>query len=131
MTFVNAFRDGGFAMWWVLGADCAFVVVLGIGLAVTYLLRGSGAKWAAVAGVAACAVLPALLGWGGYAYSMSRVTAAVQYADPEFKALLLEVGTKEAMNNAWFGLGSLGCTVPGVLLAVGVAAMAKPAAKVE
>jgi len=131
MTLVNAFRDGGFAMYWVLGADCAFVVVLGIGLAVAYLQRGSGAKWAAVAAVAACAVLPALLGVGGYEYAMTRVTEAVQYADPEFKALLLEVGTKEAMNNAWFGLGSLGCTVPGLLLVVGVAAMVKPGAKVE
>lgn len=131
MTLINAFRDGGFAMWWVLGADCAFVVVLGIGLAVAYLLRGSGAKWAAVAAVAACAVLPALLGWGGYAYSISTLTEAVQYVNPESRARVVEIGTKEAMNNAWFGLGSLGCTVPGLLLVVGVAAMAKPGAKVE
>jgi hypothetical protein len=98
---------------------------------VAYLLHGSAAKWAVVAGVAACAVLPALLGWGGYAYSMSRVEQAVQYADPEFKAQLMEAGTEEAMNNTWFGLGSLACTVPGLLLLVGVAAFAKPAAKVE
>lgn len=128
MGLVSAFRDGGSTMYWVLGADCGFVVALGIGLAVALLLRGSTAKWAAVAAVALFAMLPALVGWGGYEYAMSNVADAVQHADPEFKALLLEVGTKEAMNNAWFGLGSLGCTVPGLLLVVGVAALAKRAA---
>ncbi len=109
---LQAFEEGGWPMYLVLAVDSCFAVVAVVALALAVALRGSTVGKVAAAGLGACALLPLLIGVGGYTWGMQRVTEAVTYADPEFREQLMVVGRSEAMNNLWFGAGSLMCTLP-------------------
>lgn len=103
-------------MYLVLAVDSGFIVITLGALVIALVLRGSTAAKVSAAAVGICALLPLLIGVGGYSWGMSRVTEAVAYADPAYKDALMAAGRAEAMNNIWFGAGSLGCTLPAAMV---------------
>lgn len=112
-------------MFLVLAADSGFIVITLVALVIAFVLRGSTAAKVSAAGIGMCAVLPLLIGVGGYYLGMQQVYAALAMVDPQQKDALFARGREEAMNNIWFGAGSLGCTLPAALTVLAAAFVLK------
>lgn len=111
-------------MFLVLAADSGFIVITLVALVIAFVLRGSTAAKVSAAGIGVCALLPLLIGVGGYYLGMQQVYAALALVDPTYKEELLARGRAEAMNNIWFGAGSLGCTLPAAMVVFAAAFLA-------
>ena len=120
MRIMQMFMEGGAPMYGVAAVDFCAVVLVPLALLLAILARFTNKMrtlslvlgWVAVAST----LLPIGVGVGGYLWGMHRVEAAVAYADPEQRAMLLQAGTAEASNNLYFGFGSgCACLVPALL----------------
>lgn len=109
-------------MFVILTADLCAAVLVPSALAVVLVAR-SRDKWRggamAFAIVALLAALsPICAGIGGYMLGMSRVDAAVEQADPEYRDRIEKLGSEEAGQNLNFGFGTGCCCLLPALIAL-------------
>jgi hypothetical protein len=115
-----AFREGGWAMWVVLGLDGCVGILVPIALIVAIVARVTGKMRSLSLGLGIVATLMCLMpmcaGVGGYLLGMDQVEAAVAGVDPAMQQELRTAGEAEASNNLSFGFGSgCSCLLPAVL----------------
>ncbi len=115
------FLEGGWPMWVLLGADVCLIGLFVVGLGVAGVLRGTTIAKLIGGVLIVLALAPAVIGAGGYFWGMHQVNQALMNVDPSERAVITEEGRAEAMNNVWFGGGSLLCTLPAAALVLGIA----------
>ncbi|MFN7143042.1 MAG: hypothetical protein ACK4YP_04650 [Myxococcota bacterium] len=120
MDLLDAFQEGGAAMYAVLALDvcAAFFVPLALVAAIVARFQPKVRTVALVLGGVAvfASVVPMCAGVGGYLWGMQQVEAALQNVDPEMRDTLQAVGEAEASNNLTFGFGSgCLCLVPAIV----------------
>jgi hypothetical protein len=109
MNIATWFLEGGFMMWIVLIAG-----LNGVGFAVIHAIVAQ--KWSLM--VSAGLVIATLgAGAAGTGLGRSRVEAAIAMVDPSQRALLEEVGYREASHPVQFGGGL--AVLPAILIVVG------------
>lgn len=118
----HMFQEGG-PMMLVLVPIALFATVFA---GVFAMLGGRGQKIPAALIVGA-AVLPALLGLLGTVIGMSKVTAAIRFADPSMKMTMLAVGISEASLTRMVGMWWTGMAGLGAAFALGAGALARRA----
>lgn len=116
------FREGGFAMFAVLGLDLCLLAMVPLALILSIVARSSGKARTAALVVSWLALLltlvPMCAGVGGYTLGMRNVERAVEMVDPAQRDALQAVGEAEADNNLLFGFGSGCCALIPAILAV-------------
>ena len=103
MNILEAFREGGFFMYVVVGVAllASLVSITALGLALTRPTRQPGVTIGIVALVVSAGV--PITGVVGYAIAMQQVFQAVSHVDPSLRAAILAQGISEAMNLIVFG----------------------------
>ena len=109
-------------MYAILALDTCVTVLAPLALVLSLVARFTGKARTGAVILAWLALLAALTplcaGAGGYLWSMSRVEAAVQFADPSQRAILQAAGEAESAHNLSFGIGSGCCALVPVVLAL-------------